>query len=246
MRFAKGCKPSAPDALGLGHATHLRFPRQAREAGAIVVPEVLDQGQVGACTGNASALAIKVVGGLDELPSRLMLYYDARAEEGDADEDAGAALAEVFDAAGRFGYCRESLWPYVPTLDGVTARPSWAAYREGAANRLIKGAYRIPNDDGLVPAIMNAIDMGHPVVWGTSLDQAFEDLQAGQVWPGVRGPVIGGHAMILTAYRDYGAEMFTQSSWGANFCEGGSAWVSAAAVRAGMDFWVPSVVRPWA
>lgn len=235
-KFAKGFKPSPAHKRGLGAPKHLvtqAIPAQA----SVELPAPLDQGPLGACTFNAIALALKVELALDELPSRLMGYYNERAIEGTVLEDSGAMISDGFQTLVDLGVCRESLWPY--DVSRFAERPSFEAYEDAANHRVLRGAYRIPDDQYRTLAVCAAIASGSLVVWGTELDGAFEDLTPGDTWLGVRGIPIGGHAMVLHAYDGYGARFKTRSSWG-DWCDGGSAWVSAGAVMspAASDFWV--------
>lgn len=264
-RFAKGHIPSPRHLVGLGHPLHLSAVPIPPAASADIPPPV-DQGMIGSCTGNSSAIAIQVGqaralglphGQFHELPSRLFLYYGARALEASTTEDAGAMIADIFEAAARLGFPPESAWPYpdvnlanpAEQLAAVVAQPSFAAYEAANDQKIVRGAHRILSEgQALADDVARAIAAGSLVVWGTELDQAFEDLQPGDVWPGVTGPVIGGHAMVLHAYEPWltTRRYKTRSSWG-DWCDGGSAWVSQAAITSphASDFWVVDVIAPY-
>lgn len=252
MPRSTGWKPSPPNKVGLGPPHHLSALPPPPPAAEVALPPPVDQGGASSCTGNAGAVAICVAmaqglghpsGPWPELPSRLFLYYDARAAEGEANKDGGAYIHDIFEMAVNFGFPPESAWSYSDAFDKVIAQPDWEAYRAAADQRYVKGAYRITSAGAeLIEDVKRAIAAGHPVVWGTELDQAFEDLAPGAVWPGVTGPVIGGHAMILHRYD--GDVFWTRSSWG-NWCEGGSARISAAAVMSGGDFWIVALAPEW-
>lgn len=177
-----------------------------------------------------------------------MLYFDGRALEGTTDQDCGAMNSDLIDAAKVVGLAPESAWPF--DLNKITTQPDAEAYRLAADQKILEGAYRITSDGKQrIQDIKTAIAAGHLVMWGTALDQAFEDLQPGDVWPGVTGPIIGGHAMFLHEYAPDGAggtKFKTRSSWG-YWCDGGSAWVSENAVMdsAADDFWIIAVVEPF-
>ena len=83
-------------------------------------PPVVDQGQLGSCTGNAIAGAHQ----FDQMkqgltpsfpPSRLFIYYNERVMEGSVGTDAGAAIRDGIKSIGKQGVCPESYWPYVIT-----------------------------------------------------------------------------------------------------------------------------------
>lgn len=244
MSRAKGMIRSPLSYRGLGHPLHLStapLPQQA-----LVATPVVDQLGLGSCTGNAVAVALAVEmsrarnfppGQFVELPSRLFLYYHARSLEGTQGQDAGAMISDVFDAASKLGFPPESAWSY-PSLSSTdeeqlakcVAQPDSMAYTKAADQRLVKGVYRLSSSGKqLSDDIARAIAQGSVVVWGTDLDQAFEDLRPGQVWPGVRGQIIGGHAMLLHAFRTNAAghrEFGSLSSWNDSFADWGTAWIT--------------------
>jgi len=241
MAFAKGYRPSPPEKVGLRAAVHLRKLPLPPLSARVLMPDPVDQGAASSCTGNASAVAIcaEMTSGGDfpELPSRLFLYFHARAAIGEQGRDDGAMIHDIFEQAAKLGVPPEHAWVYSDAFDKVTSQPDWEAYREGADQRIVRGAYRITSlGEELLYDVKRAIASGSVVVWGTQLDQAFEDLQPGQVWPGVIGASVGGHCMLL--YRYDGDIFWSRSSWGSDWCEGGSARVSAEAVKGGSDFWI--------
>lgn len=172
-----------------------------------------------------------------ELPSRSFLYGIARIEGGNFLTDDGASLSNLFDAASQVGFPRESAWPFDPKK--LTTRPPWDVYQAAADQKLsigLQGAYRL---SGSIDEVKRAIAAGSVIVWGSELDQAFEDLKAGETWPGVRGEPVGGHAMVLHAYEPYagGTRLASRSSWTADFADNGSAWVDSRAVSMAKELW---------
>ena len=89
---------------------------------------VVNQGDIGSCTGNSIAGALEFlelkelfekdtmapeVFGLDfERLARLFIYYNERRIEGTVDRDAGAEIRDGMKAISHFGVCRETVWPY--------------------------------------------------------------------------------------------------------------------------------------
>lgn len=266
MRRLHGYIPSPPSARGLGHPLHLSAAPIPSEA-AVSTP-VVDQLDLGACTGNSTAVGIctevSKASGLPpgrwaELPSRLFLYFNARALESTTDQDAGAMISDIFDAAAKLGYPPESAWSYPPRgsseeeqLAKCVTQPEAMAYHRAADQKLVRGAYRLASTgQQLSDDVARAIAAGSVVVWGTDLDQAFMNLEGMNVWPGVKGPIVGGHAMLLRAYkadphragrRIYGS----LSSWDTSFADGGTAWVSQDAIEShhASEFWIVSAAVP--
>lgn len=248
--FGKGCKPSPIDRVGLGHPGHLA-DMYVPDAAEVSMPPVVDQGDTSSCTGNATAVAFQKAmtasaglpdGQWVELPSRLALYYAGRAFEGSQNQDDGARLSDVFEGARLLGIGPESAWSFSEDVAKITSQPDWNYLRLAADQRVTSGAWRIlSTGSDRVRDVKAAIADGNAVVWGTRLDQAFEDLTPGSVWPGVRGEEIGGHALILHRYQ--GDVFWTRSSWG-NWCEDGSARVASDAIASpkASDFWIVHVV----
>jgi hypothetical protein len=246
-KFAKGLIPSPDHRVGLGHPSHL-LGAAVPSAAEVELGPVVDQGNLGSCTGNSSAVAIQHAmtkaaglpsGQWTPLPSRLFLYYSARAIEGSTGDDAGAMISDIFEGAALLGVPPESAWTYSDDIAKATSQPDWNAFRLAADQRMVKGAWRISSSGAQrVQDVKAAIAAGYPVVWGTSLDQPFEELGATDVWPGVTGQEIGGHAMLL--WRFDGDVFWTRSSWGAAFADAGSARIAADAVASpnASDFWV--------
>jgi hypothetical protein len=260
---AKGLVKSPRHWKGLGHPHYLSAVL-VPPAAEVTLPPPLDQGDLGSCTGNAFALALQIEmqrarpSLAVELPSRLFLYFNARKKEGSEAEDSGAMLSDIFDGAVALGFPPESAWPYPDPADSgallerAVTEPALSAYERAFDQRIVHGVHRLESvGQALSDDIAAAIAAGQVVVWGTDLDQAFEDLEPGRVWPGVKGPVLGGHAMVLHAYRTVGMkrsvhpheeksvlgavnwpvrEFKTRSSWG-EWCDGGSAWVSQDAIE---------------
>ncbi len=239
MLYQLGCKPSHPDKMGLGFYHNIVG---APPSGDAPLGPVLDQGNSSTCTCNAAMVAIQARspkqadGSWAPLGSRLFAYFFSGALEGDT-SDTGRQIADVFTAIGKLGFPPESVWPF--DLDKLDKHPGYSAYYAAADQRIVKGAYRITaRGDQRIANVKAAIALGHPVVWGTSLDDAFMNLSATDVWPGLTGPSIGGHAMILHRY-DHDL-FWSRSSWTEGYADAGSARVSAAAVESdnASDFWV--------
>jgi C1A family cysteine protease len=77
---------------------------------------VVDQGQLGSCTGNAIAGAHQ----FDQLkqgllpafaPSRLFIYDNERMTEGTVNEDAGAMIRDGIKSIGKQGVCPKRIGP---------------------------------------------------------------------------------------------------------------------------------------
>ena len=100
-------------------------------------PPIVDQGQVGSCTGCAIA---GIIGYYDNthnksgiVVSRLFIYYQERLLEGTIYYDAGAYIRDGIKACNQWGAPLETLWPYL--ANKVTTRPSTGAYTDAAKRK---------------------------------------------------------------------------------------------------------------
>jgi hypothetical protein len=242
-QFKLGYRPSPPGWIGLGHPHHLAAAA-VPEYAYVELPPAIDQGNSSSCTGNSSAVAICAAmahaagmpsGQFPELPSRLFLYFGARWYINETDQDNGAEIHSIFDAAAKLGVPPESAWPFSDKLADVIRQPDMNAYHKAADQKLITGVWKISSSGtDRVDDVARALASGAAVVWGTALDNAVFDLENNPdgVWPGVTGAVIGGHAMILQSvepWKQGERRLLSRTSWG-QFGRQGSFYVSENAV----------------
>lgn len=264
-RYAKGMIPSPKDEVGLGHPRHLTAAPIVEQA-SIITP-VVDQLQLGACTGNSFAVGLQVemsralklpVGQYVELPARRWLYGLGRAKLNTYKEDSGAMISDVAAGAQSLGFPPESAMPYPLPSDSPDVQlakciedPDTMVAHRAADQKLLKGVYRLlTTGQELADDIARAIALGNVVVWGTDLDMAFEELGPHDVWPGVTGEIIGGHAMLFRAFKPDtkrpGKRLYgSLSSWDYSFADGGTAWVTQDAATNPIhasEWWVISLV----
>lgn len=244
-----GYKPSPSDKIGRGDPSHL-FSAAALPPKATVrqnVIEVLDQVRTSACVAHAVTQQIRtvMVGQgivLPELPSRLFVYYGARANYGDQNFDGGTYIHSAYECAESNGFPPESVWPFSTDDVKVNTQPDWAAVRAASDQRWLSGHYRIVSS-GLarVYDVKAALAAGHPVTWGTLIDTAFRTLTPGKVWPGATKDLLGGHATLIVGYE--GDVFEVCNSWGKFWCDAGFCLVSKEAIASNdaRDFWVATV-----
>jgi hypothetical protein len=247
-RFAYGWKPSPPHKVGLGHPEHLRAMAPLPDTIMLPTPPCLDQGNAGSCVGNSVASALQAAAGepWGALPARRFIYAMARARAGENPlTDDGAEIAEAFAALAEVGYPPESVMPYTDDPILINERPNFEALHEAIdqAPLVLTGAYRLASTgEQRVLDVRAALAARRYVVWGTYLDQAFEGLGASDVWPGVVGKILGGHAMYFHGYAPWksGFKFPSRSSWQDTFGDGGSGWVSEDAIASSdsSDYWV--------
>jgi C1A family cysteine protease len=224
MKIARyGWVPQLPDHrdLQLAPRSGLTLPSSVDLRSSM--PPIYDQGTLGSCTGNACAAILqfnrRMQGLQDFVPSRLMLYYDARKIEGTTGFDIGAQIRDVVKGAGVSGACPEDAWPYDPAA--VTAAPSAAAYAAGLKDRALE--YRaVPQS---LDAFRQCLSLGEPIIFGFTVYESFESDDVARTgdmpMPNDREHVVGGHAVSAVGYDDGAQIILARNSWGADWGDGG-------------------------
>lgn len=195
---------------------------------------ILDQGQLGSCTANATAQALRAAQVREAasagprlvnppLASRLWLYYLARAYDHDTANDDGAQIRNVFAAAVKFGFPPESVWPYSDDASPGAAfsrLPGPDAFR-AAYDMRAPTVYRRIDSTGQarIDDIKRAIASRFLVVFGTPVSNAFcADQLSGPMLP-PDGDIAGGHALCVAGYD--GDVFDVVNSWGTGWGKGG-------------------------
>jgi C1A family cysteine protease len=216
-----GWLPSPPDQRDLVMApppllAPLRLPRSVDLRPNM--PPVFDQGRLGSCTANALGgayqyLAIKE-GLARDVPSRLFLYYNERAMEGTAGEDAGAFIRDGAKSLNHDGICGEFLWPYDPAR--FAERPTGNCY-SAALQHTVTRYQRLPkrNTD-----LRYVLSQGLPFTFGFSVYESFESDHTNRTgivsMPGPNEALLGGHAVLAVGYFYDGGRLnyIVRNSWG--------------------------------
>jgi hypothetical protein len=172
---------------------------------------VLDQGASQSCTGHAWANALcQVMRAKDanaERPSALLLYDMGRGLVGRRGLDEGLPIGAVGEAAITCGFAPESV---VPWDESRVLEHLYTDEYQGAITQAgLKTHLALINKRSSIVAAV-ASKLG--VVIGIDADQSLMDFGGGAVWEGMRGPVLGGHALSVCGYSDRGA--LVQNSWG--------------------------------
>lgn len=169
-----------------------------------LVPDILDQGNVGSCVANAAAYAVRAAqireyGAPQPLLSRKFLYWASRRQHGAEDVDGGTYIRSAFSALQKVGAPRENAYPYSmptnvqPTMDAINA----------AFDQRIGGEYRRITSTGYnrIRDIKRALVMRQLVVFGTTVNNAFMGLRDDRVVGPMDADPVGGHAMAAVGYR---------------------------------------------
>jgi C1A family cysteine protease len=198
---------------------------------------VVDQGNLGSCTGNGIAAALAYLQLQEKesmvFPSRLFIYYNERVIENSVSQDAGADIRDGIKSVVSQGYCAEADWPY--DITQFATQPSATAYAD-AIKEEVK-TYQAVNVDP--NSVMQALASGFPVVVGFDVYSSFMNAPGGDVpMPGSGERLEGGHCFILVGYDQATQRFKFQNSWGSGWGQSGFGTIPFAYLPHGSDFWV--------
>jgi C1A family cysteine protease len=176
-----------------------------------------DQGNLGSCTANAWASLLeynicKSKGGkyFRDL-SRLFIYYNERALEGNVYEDCGAYLRSGAKVLASQGVCEETQHPYL--IEDFAKKPSDDAYTIANKNKIV-GYYTLRTLTEMKTCIAN----GQCFVFGFLVFSNFENdkvYDEGILDMPVGSDIcLGGHAVMAVGYNDYEERFLIKNSWG--------------------------------
>ena len=219
MRRRYGWKRDLPDHRDRYYAS--RKPQLTLPASVdlrFACPPVEDQGQLGSCTANALAgameiLELKAQKTLTDL-SRLFIYYNERAMEGDPNQDNGAQIRDGIKSLAALGVCPESEWPYDPAQFAV--KPPSTCYVDALAC-LISTYHRLQSLDDMQVCLAEGV----PFVMGISVFDSFESgavAKDGIVpMPEPDESCLGGHAVCVVGYDMAKQTFLIRNSWGTDW-----------------------------
>lgn len=221
-----GWRPDHPDRrdFKVEHITRVTLPTAADVRMVHPMPDVYDQGELGSCTANAIAAAIDFERGTQGmqflLPSRLFIYFEERAIEGNTENDGGAEIRDGIKVVASLGACPEQMWPY--DVDKFANEPTVDCYAAALAHRALRYS-RVPQNDYYIRHEL-AIEK-KPIVFGFTVYESFESsavAQAGVVpMPAGNETPLGGHAVLIVGYDDTSQRFTVRNSWGADWGKAG-------------------------
>lgn len=185
------------------------------------LPAIFDQGQLGACTANATAAAFQYDSILDHgfghgsgHLSRLFIYYGERKIEGSLGQgDVGAYGHDAFTVA-KAGIPAEQDWPYdISTFEGPVPK---AAIADEGHYKLTKPVALVPRDEQSMKA---ALSNKQTIAIGFTVYESFESSEvasSGIVPMPARGEeVLGGHEVLIVGYlKSEPHYALVRNSWG--------------------------------
>jgi C1A family cysteine protease len=208
-----------------------------------------DQGNLGSCTGNATAGAIELLNkrnGKQTDVSRLFIYYYERLLEGTVNYDSGAYIRDGIKAGYTYGAPLENLWPY--DIAKFRNRPSTTAITDGS-RRKVTLYQRVADHAGCLDALAS----GYPVIIGFTVYSSFETINVARTgnmpYPNVgRENILGGHAVLLVGYDKTRQVYIVRNSWGTGWGDRGYFYMPFQVIQntsMSSDFWIiKSVSNP--
>jgi hypothetical protein len=200
------------------------------------VEEVLDQGSLGSCVSNAGFGALRIKHKMQgvhrpKLGNRLHGYWGIRAYDSNTQLDSGGKIRNFFRFVNKVGFMPEEETEYGYDITkfrfGPTRREQMRMYDQRNRMDGKVSYYRISETgDERIQRIQEAIALGCPIVFGTSVAESFLNTR-GSVFierPAKFERIAGGHALLATGYTPRGVEFV--NSWGRGWRDEGFAELS--------------------
>lgn len=202
----------------------------------LVCPPIVDQGQLGSCTGNSLAGALGflelreikagLAGQAEEFSpsftpfSRLFIYWNERSIEGDTDQDGGAQIRDGIKSLATTGCCSELTWPY--NVDAAFTPPAGQCFAEANLHKI---STYMALDNSNINELKTCLASGYPFVFGFTVYDSFESAAAAQTgmmqMPGENEGSVGGHAVMCVGYDDSRQVFIIRNSWGTRWGDNG-------------------------
>jgi hypothetical protein len=185
------------------------------------------------------------------VPSRAMVYYDARIPEGTTDQDSGATVRDSVAGIAKYGVCPDNEFPYSDQVFNVA--PGSQAYADA------KQQEALVYEAVYYPHLNQAIASGYPIAFGFTVYESFESASVASTGivpiPGKGEQVIGRHCVALTGYNSSFTDTIgkipprtkrCRNSWGAGWGDNGDFYLPQWFFDTGQaaDFWVIRRVGP--
>jgi C1A family cysteine protease len=189
------------------------------------MPPVWDQKSLGSCVAHAAcaahAYAQQSSGSLKPIdPSRLMLYYNARAVDGTLASDAGTYVRTAIKTLAANGVAPEADWPY--RVGKCFVKPPAKAVANGLQHQAL--AYKRV-DNTKLDDLKSALASGLPVIFGSVIYENFYTLSKRFEVPTPAGKPIGGHAMLLVGFDEERKCFLVRNSWNTSWGDLGYHWM---------------------
>jgi hypothetical protein len=183
------------------------------------LPAVIDQGNLGSCTGCCLASVVKILQNIYNLKqnnknlSPLFLYYCERELLELVDIDSGSSLSAGITTIQNIGICAENFWPY--NISKFTIKPPKVAYNNAKIYKINK-VIQVPYDLNSIKSIL----LSTPIVIGVLVYPSFilnkeVDITGDIPYPDLENEtLLGGHAMFIYGYNNDTQTFQVRNSWG--------------------------------
>jgi C1A family cysteine protease len=193
------------------------------------LPAVIEQGNLGSCTGCALTASVKTLANIYNLKklnknlSPLFLYYCERELLGYVNIDSGSSISAGITCLQNTGICVETLHPY--NISKFKERPSNYAYNNASTYK-IDEVIKVPYDLNTIKSIL----LTRPIVIGINVYTSFlnnvnVDITGDIPYPKLENnedELLGGHAMYLFGYNEANKTFLVRNSWGIDWGNKGS------------------------
>lgn len=172
--------------------------------------------------------------------SRLAVYWFARnlMLPKETRQDDGTYISHAFDAMRRFGVPPESAHPW--DIATIFDAPSWDAMRKAYLCKL-DAFYKIRSTGAVrVSMVVEALQAGNPVVFGTNTDRSWSTYRKGDVLKTVsKENKTGRHATVIVGIKD--GLFIGENSWGTRWGDDGFYLMDPSCIASNVtaDLWVP-------
>ncbi len=212
-------------------------------------PPVIDQGELGSCTGNAIANAhlfdqMKQKSAKPFLPSRLFIYYNERVIEGTVGSDSGAQIRDGIKTIAKQGACPETMWPY--DIKKFTRKPAANCFKVALDNQAISYQRVLQS----AAQMKGCLAGGYPIVIGFTVYESFESATVAKTgnapMPSPGEKVVGGHCVLVVGYDDATQRFLCMNSWSTKWGQKGYFTIPYAYLTdsdLAADFWTVRVVE---
>ena len=237
-------KPDERD-LKLVHPVVSTLPTAYDIRSVLGEPIVFDQGNLGSCTSQSSALMYMFMLKQEKLaefvPSRLFIYAISRMIEGTPlTEDSGADLRDVMKAIQKYHVCAEAVWPY--DVSKFSVKPPQSAFQAAVLHKEFQYLACAQTETAIKTALTN----NHAIVFGIQVYESFESDEVSRTgivpMPDVDNEqCLGGHALTIVGFDDSKQAFGVQNSWNSSWGLQGLCWIPYSYVLdsdLASDFWV--------
>lgn len=236
-KLSLGCAPSVPDKRDFIYkvAPLLKLPAlvDLRKT----APPILNQGQLGACTGFGIGRAYRRLLQLEKLrvfaPSQLFIYYNERVLHNTVYSDSGASIRNGMKVITNIGVAESTLWPY--NTEKFALKPPVSAFKNAtlASHRALE--YQSVNS---IYDIKVALSQGLSVVIGFSVYSNFFDIKSDGLMDEPQGSLEGGHCVTIDGYRDDLQRFICSNSWSTRWGNKGYFYMPYSFIDHVFDKWV--------